>query len=230
MSIFKEPKYRFEVKIPIPLNRLEEIRIWLLTHSLWFKPHFPDRHVNSLYLDTPHLERYEENLSGISVRKKVRIRWYNHISNSNSAKLEFKHRQGGKGFKQHFKTSIHLEDRDFSWTQAIKSCFDALPFDGQALWDVEHTPILICRYQRQYFISECQNVRATFDSNMSIFDQRYKDDANLKDSVSLGEYVLLELKTDAAYEQTLSELLSTCPLRQSRHSKYVNGIRQLMWR
>jgi len=229
MNTDNTPNYRFEVKIPIPLNRLEEVRIWLMTHTLWFKPHFPDRDVNSLYLDTPHLERYEENLSGISVRKKVRIRWYNQLDDANKAKLEFKHRQGGKGYKVTFDTQFDFDDPEFSWAKALKLSFDKLPEQGRILWGVEHTPVLICRYTRQYFISNCQKIRATFDKNICVYDQRYKADANLHRSVPLGDYVLLELKADAEFEKELSRLLATCPLRQSRHSKYVNGIRQMMW-
>lgn len=154
MKTFTEPKYRFEVKIPIPLNRLEEIKIWLMTHSLWFRPHFPDRQVNSLYLDTPHLERYEENLSGISVRKKVRIRWYDILDNAKSAKLEFKHRQGGKGYKVTFKTGFDFDDPVFSWTNAIKQCFDNLPEQGQILWGGgAYTHINLPLYQGVFYFA-----------------------------------------------------------------------------
>ncbi|MCG7489405.1 hypothetical protein MHN79_07870 [Vibrio sp. Of14-4] len=53
--------------------------------------------------------------------------------------------------------------------------------------------------------------------------------ASVHSGKTLGYYVLLEIKTNAEHESDLSKLVATCPLRPSRHSKYVNGIRQLMW-
>nr|WP_237360420.1 polyphosphate polymerase domain-containing protein [Vibrio marisflavi] len=201
-----------------------------MTNSLMFHDHHSMRDVNSLYLDTPMLARYEENLSGISTRKKVRIRWYNDLNNATSAKLEFKHRQASKGYKVTFDTSLDLLKPNFSWFQELKYCYDQLTTQGRSLWGTEQTPIIICRYRRQYLISQCNRIRVTIDSNIVVYEQRYQFSANLERYVSLGDYVLMEIKTDAENEQLLSQLMSTCPLRPSRHSKYVNGIRNLIWR
>lgn len=220
---------RFEVKIPIPLNRLQRIEAWLKTHVLGFHKSFPDRYVNSLYLDDAHLERYEENLSGISFRKKVRIRWYHDLHLAENAKLEFKHREAGKGYKVTFPLEFELEHGRAHWPSILKTAHRSLPHKGQALWGNEQMPVLICRYKRQYFESKCRRVRATFDQDMHVYDQRYYAGLNLNKGVSLGAYVLLELKTDEQYERQLSALVGTCPLRPSRHSKYVNGIRVLTW-
>ena len=222
-------QYRFEVKVPIPLNRLQVVQTWLMNHPLLFAQHHQPRYVNSLYLDTPLLDRYEENLSGISTRKKVRIRWYGDLDKAIQAKLEFKHRQGGKGYKVTFDTSLNLSQADFNWAKALLKAYRNLPLEAQLLWGSEHSPIIICRYSRQYYISHCNKIRATIDENMQAFDQRYRVANNLSRPVSLGDYVLLELKTNGENEQALSTLLSTCPLRPSRHSKYVNSIRNLIW-
>lgn len=222
-------EYRFEVKVPVPLNRLQEVHIWLQAHAMLFREHYASRDINSLYLDTPLLARFEENLSGISTRKKVRIRWYGDLNNAEKAKLEFKHRQTGKEYKVIYDTKLDFSAPAFSWQHALKSAYAQLPVDAQCLWATEHSPIIICRYHRAYFISNDEKIRATFDSEISSFDQRYRQHANLNKGISLGDYVLLELKTNAEYEAELSNLLATCPLRPSRHSKYVNCIRNLMW-
>lgn len=221
--------YRFEVKIPIPLNRLQKVESWLNTHSLLFKTHHTNRWVNSLYLDIPNLESYEQNLSGISQRKKVRIRWYNNLTDSHKAKLEFKYRRGGKGYKILFDTEINFESKRFNWMRELQHCYTNLPDEGKIIWGNAQSPVLICRYLREYYQSSCGKVRATFDKNIHVFDQRFNAQANLRKPVSLGDYVLLELKTDENNEEELSHLLSTCPLRPSRHSKYVNGVRSLTW-
>lgn len=222
-------EYRFEVKVPVPLNRLQEVQIWLQAHNMLFRQHYAPRDINSLYLDTPMLARYEENLSGISTRKKVRIRWYGDLTNGEKAKLEFKHRQAGKGFKVIYDTKLDFTEPQFAWQHALKSAYDNLPVDAQCLWATEHSPIIICRYHREYYISSDEKIRATFDTKIESFDQRYRQKANLSKGIPLGDYVLLELKTNAENEHELSNLLASCPLRPSRHSKYVNCIRSLMW-
>lgn len=225
----KAQELRFEVKIPIPLNRLQHVESWLKSHEIGFNHHHEDRYINSLYLDTPMLARYEENLSGISNRRKVRIRWYGDLQQTQNAKLEFKHRKGGKGSKTLFKTSLDLTKENVCWSQELAAAHRALPMKGQIMWCNEISPIIICRYRRQYLVSSCGQLRATLDREMAALDQRYQMKPNLKRQVSLGDYVLLELKTDAANERQLSDLLATCPLRPSRHSKYVNSIRKLTW-
>ena len=223
------PSTRFELKIPVPYNRLEEINSWLSTHKYGFKDHHPDRWVNSLYLDLPNLACFEENLSGINNRKKVRIRWYNELENANNATLEFKHRRSGKGYKVCFDTSMDIASKSCSWKKTLKQSYRALPDKGKALWVSEHSPVLICRYKRKYLVSKDDNIRATFDESMHIYDQRYRDRVNINKSQSLGDYVLLELKCDDVYEKELGDLVSSCPLRPTRHSKYVNGVRYLTW-
>ncbi|MCL1038557.1 polyphosphate polymerase domain-containing protein [Shewanella submarina] len=220
---------RFEVKIPIPLNRLSEVLVWLRSHPALFKCQHAPRYVNSLYLDTADLDRFEENLSGISHRRKVRIRWYQELTAADRATLEFKHREAGKGYKVSFPTSLPLSQPDFSWHRVLQTCYRTLDENGRQLWGPELNPVLICRYQREYFCSADGHIRATLDREMQVFDQRYQRRANLSKARSLGDYVLLELKADETFETQLSDIISSCPLRPSRHSKYVNGIRNLFF-
>jgi len=221
--------YRFEVKIPIPLNRYETVKVWLNNHGLLFKTHHPQRWVNSLYLDLQNLASFEENLSGISQRKKIRIRWYHQLDNAEQAILEFKHRQAGKGYKISYETKLDFSQLPFHWSKVLKQCYLDLPDQGKIKWGNEQYPVLICRYLRDYYLSGCKRIRATLDKQIEVFDQRFNSRINLKRSVPLGDYVLLELKCDEQYEQELAALLATCPLRPSRHSKYVNGVRHLIW-
>ena len=219
---------RFEIKVPIPLNRLNMVENWLMLHPNQFKTHHPDRHVNSLYLDSPNFRRFEENLSGITQRRKTRIRWYGDLANPKESRLEFKYRRGGKGSKNIHPLNIDWLDHN-SWRSLLDTCRQQLPLAAQVCWECESVPVLISRYRRRYFISANGHIRATFDDDIQCFDQRYSDQINIDKGKSLGDYVLLEIKTDAEHENALSSLVATCPLRPSRHSKYVNGIRQLMW-
>ncbi|UYM15117.1 polyphosphate polymerase domain-containing protein [Endozoicomonas euniceicola] len=219
---------RFEVKIPVPVIKMQQLRLWLKRHPLLFSEQYDKRVINSLYLDSCGLARYEENLNGISERKKVRLRWYGDIADASSAKLEFKLRRSGKGKKITYKAPLDFTRAPFNWREALDNCYEQLPHEGQVSMGNGVMPILICRYEREYFISACQKIRATIDSEIEVFDQRYSNRLNITKPQSLGVYYLLELKADEAYEEELSSLISTCPLRPSRHSKYVNGIRKLV--
>ncbi|SFB88857.1 polyphosphate polymerase domain-containing protein [Pseudoalteromonas denitrificans] len=220
---------RFEVKIPIPLSRLNHVLNWLKLHPLLFRKKHPDRSVNSLYLDSANLDVYEENLSGICNRKKIRIRWYDELFDSKDSKLEFKYREAGKGYKVTYPVNLDIRNSDKAWYHHLLSCQKVLSIQANNLWGNNQYPVLICRYQREYFESLCGSMRATFDRNIEVYDQRYQGIPNLVTGRSLGEYVLLELKTDESFEKELAALVAACPLRPSRHSKYVNGIRALTW-
>ncbi len=221
---------RFEVKIPIPAAQMQKLLLWLKTSPLLFSQQYNQRSINSLYLDSCGLARYEENLNGISERKKVRLRWYGDVQNASTAKLEFKLRKSGKGKKILFKAPLNLTSENFSWRTALHDCYAQLPDKGQIYLGNGIMPILICRYQREYFISACEKIRATIDSEIEVFDQRYSDRLNIAKPQSLGHYYLLELKANEGFENELSDLIASCPLRPSRHSKYVNSIRKLIWK
>ena len=221
---------RFEVKIPIPVEQMPKLMVWLRTHPLLFSEQYAPRAVNSLYLDSCNLARYEENLNGISERKKVRLRWYGDVGDASKAKLEFKLRRSGKGRKIIFDAPLDLKRESFSWREALRDCYSHLPDEGHVYMGNGVMPILICRYQREYYLSGCQHIRATIDSDIEVFDQRYSDRLNIVKPQSLGQYFLLELKCDSDYEDELSDLIASCPLSPSRHSKYVNSIRKLIWK
>jgi SPX domain protein involved in polyphosphate accumulation len=48
-----------------------------------FKETFSPRVVNSIYFDTTVYHDVWDNINGFGNRKKIRIRWYNKINNSN---------------------------------------------------------------------------------------------------------------------------------------------------
>ena len=221
--------YRFEIKIPIPLNRLEYMLSWLRLSSMGFRQHHPEQHVNSVYFDSYQMACFAENLTGISNRNKMRIRWYHDITNAGKAKLEFKQRRSGKGYKVIYPLQLNFDDPNISWSEHIKHCQSQLSLQALSEWDSQTYPILLGRYKRQYLISFCGRIRATLDSNMEVYDQRYWSKPNTNRSRKMGDYVLLELKCQAQHERLLSDLVSHCPLNPSRHSKYVNGVRHMIY-
>ncbi len=91
---------RFERKYRIENMSIGHVIQIVKSHPSGFYKAFPDRVVNNIYFDTPNLECFNDNLNGLSHRKKYRVRWYaekiQHISNP---KLEIKYKENMLGGK-----------------------------------------------------------------------------------------------------------------------------------
>ena len=67
-------KNRYEIKFV--LNELEYHEAKCFLKIIKAFNSFPERNVNSVYFDTLEFKSVKDNISGISERKKVRLRWY----------------------------------------------------------------------------------------------------------------------------------------------------------
>ncbi len=91
---------RYERKYRVPGDGFEAIRAIVETHPQSFRKQFPDRQVNNIYLDSPDLECYWNNLAGAANREKFRIRWYGEITDKvEFPVLELKRKDGELGSK-----------------------------------------------------------------------------------------------------------------------------------
>lgn len=91
---------RYERKYRIEDFSFSQVKAAFLQHPMSFRTLFPDRWVNSIYLDTPRLELLRENLAGVGVRRKFRIRWYGEDRNLlTNPILEIKRKDGERGDK-----------------------------------------------------------------------------------------------------------------------------------
>ena len=67
---------RYEIKVPLQRLQYVEFERYMRAGGLLPKEAFPPRRIHSVYLDTPDFDDYLDNVSGVSTRKKARIRWY----------------------------------------------------------------------------------------------------------------------------------------------------------
>lgn len=68
--------FRYERKFLVEdLMPFQATGLIKLHPRLFYSP-YPPRHVNNLYLDTPEMENYYDNVTGAPQRRKVRVRWY----------------------------------------------------------------------------------------------------------------------------------------------------------
>ena len=92
---------RYEIKFVVPITESYRLTAWVREHTAAFGIAYPPRRVNNVYYDSYGLATYEENLSGVSERTKIRLRWYGADSERLSGKLELKMKRNRLGWKKH---------------------------------------------------------------------------------------------------------------------------------
>jgi len=202
---------RHEKKYRIEYASLMEVQQVLLTHPSSFSTAFPSRFINSMYFDSADLGSFQQNQNGISERVKYRIRWYGEdMLMAKNPQLEIKIRNNEFGKKE----IVSLPDFHLSDTSAIeKIAKEHIPN--------ELMPKVITRYQRQYYITQNQILRATIDGGVTYYGF---DGFLYKSTPNLDAAIILELKCEKDQISYLSEAAQHIPFRIRKNSKYVNGV------
>ncbi len=205
-----ERKYRLEgVSVPA-------IRQLLRLHPASFRTLHPDRQVNNIYFDTPSLSTFRQNAGGDGDRKKFRLRWYGtDLWDTREARLEIKFKENELGGK-HVQPISPFDLHDLR----------ELTAEVQALTSAQQKnvllPTLLNSYGRSYFISMNGRYRLTMDYDLryhSLIRAPHFRSYHIQDAA-----VVLEIKYEAAEDAGIGHITQHLPFRQSRHSKYVNGM------
>ena len=202
---------RHEKKYQIENASLMEVQQVLLAHPFSFGTAFPSRFINSIYFDSSDLGSFQQNQNGISERVKYRIRWYGEdIHDVRNPQLEIKIRSNQFGKKE----IVHLPD--FKLNDAV-----AIERITKEYIPNELMPKVITRYQRQYYVTHNQILRATIDGGVRYFGF---DGYRYKANPTLDEAIILELKCEKDHVAFLAEAAQLIPFRIRKNSKYVNGV------
>ncbi len=209
---------RSEIKIPLN-NKFD------LNFSSWkdnsqnIVKTFDDRVVNSIYFDTPDFNLARDNLSGISNRKKYRIRWYN--QDSENIFYEIKSKKNNLGSKIIINADRHKADlKDiFSYRNKLLHDKNKKHFlEYINYFDLE--PKIQVSYIRSYY--EFKNiVRITYDRKIN-----YKliNKFNVKNLNSNDYMNVIEIKFDPKNYLIASELIKKSKFIPKRFSKYLRGL------
>ena len=162
---------------------------------------------------------------GASSRKKVRYRWYGESKGPDAGTLEIKCKRNYFGWKLRYEIPDPPYAPEDGWRAVRRALFQQLPRDGRKWLEAYPFPMLISRYRREYFVSSDAKVRVTVDTEQSILDQRFKPYPNFDRRANYPHTLVVEFKFDRNDRDLASEILQGIPLRVSRHSKYINGVR-----
>ena len=206
---------RYERKFRAENVSYEEVLQVLAQHRLSFRKAFPDRYINSIYLDTQELDYYNDNIAGLADRVKQRIRWYgSHIEHINKPVLEIKIKENQVGYKRYSDLPAFKPGGNFSYENYMK----------QHLWLATNNlePIVMVRYLRSYFLSFDKKIRVTIDREQAFYPLDKRLNFNVQPYRDAA--IILELKYPADYPLSISIMGQDFPFRMTRNSKYVQAI------
>ena len=224
--------YRSEIKFICYQHNYHLLKNWIKLHQYNFLKEYNDRYINNIYFDSNDYKAFNDNLTGLPSRLKVRYRWYGDLFSIESKKegsLEFKFRKNVYGYKKIFKVKDLTIDKNCEWKDIKEKIYNSLSTEYKILFKLNSEKILINRYQREYFRSKNKKLRITLDKDIQIFDQRFSlKKPNLKLTNYTQNYLVIEFKFDKEDKQFINDLDINIPIKVSRNSKYINGIRSVV--
>lgn len=209
--------WRIELKVPLDEMQYQNLWSWLIGHCHRLRKSYPDRRVHSVYLDSPELDDYSENVSGVSRRSKVRFRWYD--EDAVAMVLEMKIKQGRQSTKRLFrmenKPGLLPYDRQ-TLHRLVKNNAEV----ARVLRQKSVVPTLAVSYQRSYY-ELGDDLRMTIDHDI-VYRGLYPHLMSLETRSPVARVV--EFKTPVSLQPEMTRILSGMPARVFRHSKYVVGM------
>lgn len=188
--------------------------------------------IRSVYFDDMADSAYLDNLSGVDLRSKFRIRTYNNDPSfirleEKSKRNGFTHKEsaligketadgliagGGTAFDAPKKAELIGRSENF----LIKKLYVSM------LTNLLH-PVTIVEYEREAFVSRVGNVRITFDMNISGCGRAESFFDNVPPLVPVLEkgVHVLEVKYDEMLPGHIKKLIDTGSFRKSAFSKYT---------
>jgi len=169
---------RYEIKYAVDPSGLVEFSQWI-DGAAYFRWAFPRRGVHSVYFDTAEMGAARDNLAGIAIRNKYRIRWYSDVNgkdifSSAKPRFEIKSKQGrlGTKFDRVLETidarMIHNEDGD-QLTLELRKELASNPWRNMPVSvDVLEANLLV-EYERDYFVGP-GDIRVTVDHKVNYGD------------------------------------------------------------
>lgn len=223
----KAGPHRYERKFHVSVATPQEAELAVAHHPAMFREIYHQRFVNNIYLDSPGLGSYIDNVDGVAARAKVRIRWYGELFGAIDAPiLEFKIKEGCLGMKESFALQPFVLDSNFD-VQTLQDVVDSsgLPEPiAEALKAL--SPVLLNRYSRKYFLSANGNYRVTVDTDLTSYRIGRYNNSFLHRATD-RHHVIVELKYDKEMDDDVDRISSLFPFRVTKSSKYVSGVDEI---
>ena len=211
---------RYEIKIVFDRFLRNHESQWIRLHSAGFIQAYPPRKVNNIYFDTIDLDSLNDHISGISERRKLRLRWYGDAFVFQSALLEVKQKVNRLGWKDSQPISGSFDCQTMTWND-ITTLIKQSSRDGFLQMIEESNPVLINHYQREYYKAAYDDeIRVSVDTKLTTYLQKDNYKPNLQFALPSEGILILEVKCPLEKSDQIPKLLDEFPARPGAFSKY----------
>jgi len=219
--------FRYERKYYLTGEDYGFVRTSILNHPASFRVVFHPRMVNNIYFDTPGFDFFYDNVNGVQLRKKIRIRWYDEtFAQQKKLTLEYKLKDGLLGDKISYPLSNIYTGEGFEISKLrseMKNSRIPLNVENELL---TYYPTLLNRYFREYFISDDNKCRITLDKDLSFY-RIHSGKNSFHTTYHLSGDLIMEMKYDPDDEPIAEAISQNFPFRITKSSKYVIGVQNL---
>ena len=193
-------------------------------HPAMFRPTYPPRYVNNLYLDSAGLAAYEASVDGASERSKTRVRWYHAVYGLiERPQLEFKAKVGVVSRKRVYTLAPWDLQPGFAAAE-VHALLRRSALAPDVLAQVAGLQIaLYNRYHRSYWETPDGGFRLTIDTHLTGCRVNRLHN-RLRAAFEEQGVAVLELKYDTQYDDEAHAIADALQFRLTRHSKYVEGV------
>ena len=214
-------EFRNELKIRLTNHNFS--KAWTHCERVFFPEEiYQQRAVNSVYLDDPHFTSLKDNISGISDRKKFRIRWYGTewLDQRGILNFEVKVKKNKVGSKINLPLNNRIENFfDKNLGLNMKELYLACAADFFSCEvPFQLSPAVLITYSRRYFKSG--SIIITLDKDLRV--------ANAQLSKKVSEHTfrpinvnIIEFKFDKVHAEEFRAKSQDSNLIFTRCSKYV---------
>jgi hypothetical protein len=217
-------KYRYERKFVIEPQFLNKLKIFFSINEFLLKKSFQSRQINNIYLDTVNFDFFNQNLTGIGSRNKVRLRWYGSLHQKVEPILEIKQKAGLVGKKIFIKTNVVNTEILFI-QNFLRDFLRKIDFEENLKFDIlKCHPTLINSYQRSYYESLDKMIRVTIDEKLIYYKPNYDFKKKIFSYKVKDPNIIMEIKYSNKDINFYNNFLNKIPLRLTKNSKYVNGL------
>ena len=213
---------RLEIKVPYNLNNINLIN-QSLNSIKNLKKQFPTRNINSIYFDNLNNQIARDNLSGISKRCKLRIRYYGKNKDT-SCCLEIKKKLNKFGSKKIINLNEKFDKINLNEVFSLNNqYYKEVIKDEYArnyIFNDFMNPQLSVGYSRDYFI--VNGIRITHDTNVQF--EPFGIDKSTTQNLIKDYLNVLEIKFEYKNIENVYEILKNIPIKPKRFSKYLRGL------
>lgn len=212
---------RHEIKLVCEESSYAALRMALRLLPAGLRELHPTRRVQSIYLDTALQRALEENRAGISMREKVRFRWYGEGRELVRGTLERKRRANTLGWKETLALAESIQVEGAPRASFVAALARAAGGTWRARLERGLEPVQWIAYRRDYLATADLLLRLTIDRELTAFDQRLVPRLSSARPTRLPRFLVVEIKCAPAALAAAQELANRLPLLVGRCSKFV---------